>query len=127
MSSTWNRRDALKSGAGLAGAALAAGVLAVQPVAAQGADKMPKPRYCLNTSTIRGQKLSLVEEVDIASRAGYDGIEPWIREIDEYTKGGGSLKDLHKRIEDAGLTVDSAIGFAAWIVVPVTTSLYIFS
>src|SRR6185295_3597715 len=28
----------------------------------------------------------------------------------------GSLKDLRKRIADAGLTVESAIGFAEWIV-----------
>lgn len=75
-----------------------------------------KIRYCLNTSTIRGQKLPLVEEVEIASKAGYSGIEPWVREIDEYVKQGGKLNDLKKRIADAGLAVESAIGFANWIV-----------
>jgi sugar phosphate isomerase/epimerase len=74
----------------------------------------PMPRYCLNTSTIRGQKLPLIEEVDIAAKAGYSGIEPWINEINDYTKSGGSLTDLRKRIADAGLTVESAIGFANW-------------
>lgn len=73
-------------------------------------------RYCLNTSTIRGQKLSLVEEIDLAAKAGYDGIEPWIGEIQSYRDSGGSLDDLHKRISDAGLKVESAIGFAQWIV-----------
>lgn len=73
-------------------------------------------RYCLNTSTIRGQKLGIVEEVEIAAKAGYDGIEPWLRELEEYVQQGGSLRDLRKRIEDAGLTVESAIGFAQWIV-----------
>lgn len=73
-------------------------------------------RYCLNTSTIRGQNLSIVEEIDVAAKAGYSGIEPWIREIDAYVNGGGSLKDLGKRIADAGLIVESAIGFANWIV-----------
>lgn len=74
------------------------------------------PRYCLNTSTIRGQKLPLVEEVDLAAKAGYDGIEPWIGEINQYVAGGGSLNDLSRRIADAGLKVESAIGFAKWIV-----------
>jgi 2-keto-myo-inositol isomerase len=72
--------------------------------------------YCLNTATIMGQKLGIVAEVDIASRAGYQGIEPWIRELDQYVKDGHSLKDLRKRIADAGLSVESAIDFAEWIV-----------
>lgn len=73
-------------------------------------------RYCLNTATIRGQKLGIVAEVDLAGKAGYQAIEPWIGEIDEYVKGGGSLKDLAKRIRDHGLEMASAIGFAQWIV-----------
>ncbi|MEX2172157.1 MAG: sugar phosphate isomerase/epimerase [Pirellulales bacterium] len=73
-------------------------------------------RYCLNTSTIRGQKLSLVEEIDLAAKAGYQAIEPWIDEIEVYARQGGSLADLRKRISDRGLTVASAIGFSEWIV-----------
>ena len=72
--------------------------------------------YCFNTSTIRGQKLSLVEEIDIVAKAGYTAIEPWINEIEAYMKQGGSLPDLKRRISDLGLTVASAIGFAEWIV-----------
>ncbi len=73
-------------------------------------------RYCLNTSTLRGHKLPLVKELEIASKAGYSGVEPWIGEIEEYLKGPGTLKDLGKRIKDLGLTVESGIGFAEWIV-----------
>ena len=72
--------------------------------------------YCLNTSTIRGQNLSLVEELEIAARAGYRGVELWVREIDQYVAGGGSLADLAKRIKDLGLSVESVIGFSEWIV-----------
>lgn len=77
---------------------------------------MAEFKYCLNTSTIRGQKLSLVEEIDIAAKAGYQAIEPWINEIEAHIEQGGTLADLRKRIADAGLTVESAIGFAEWIV-----------
>ena len=112
-----NRRDALKTTLAAGGAAMAIGAAA----RASGNEKATEvsqaaPRYCLNTSTIRGQKLSIVEEIDLIAKVGYDGIEPWIREITSYTEGGGSLKDLAKRIADAGLKVESAIGFAAWIV-----------
>jgi 2-keto-myo-inositol isomerase len=73
-------------------------------------------QYCLNTSTIRGQQLTVPEQVDVAAAAGYQAIEPWIRDLQEYSRTGGSLPDLRKRIEDAGLLVPSAIGFATWIV-----------
>lgn len=73
-------------------------------------------RYCLNTSTIRGQKLPLPEIIDLAARAGYHAIEPWISEIEAYVESGGSLGDLKSRIADSGLTVESAIGFFEWIV-----------
>jgi 2-keto-myo-inositol isomerase len=73
-------------------------------------------RYGLNTATLMGQKLTIVEEVEIAARAGYQAIEPWVRELDQYVKTGGSLKDLGKRIADRGLRVESAIDFFEWIV-----------
>jgi sugar phosphate isomerase/epimerase len=72
--------------------------------------------YSLNTSTISGQKLSLIEEIEIAAKAGYQGFEPWTRELDAYVKGEGSLKDLGKRIHDHGLKVEDAIGFFEWVV-----------
>ena len=77
---------------------------------------MAEFHYCFNTSTIRGQKLSLVEEIDIVAQAGYTAIEPWINEIEAYVKQGGSLPDLKKRISDLRAHRRSAIGFAEWIV-----------
>ena len=73
-------------------------------------------RYCFNTSTIRGQKLPLDKEIEIAAEAGYDAIEPWVGKIDEYVKSGGNLTDVRKRIADIRLTVESAISFYQWIV-----------
>lgn len=84
--------------------------------AAESRSKAEPFRYCFNTSTIQGQKLSLVEEVEIAAKAGYHAIEPWISEIEHYVQSGGSLADLRKRIHDHGMTVEDGIGFAEWIV-----------
>lgn len=99
------------------GAALGAVALGGRAAkAAQRGGKRMGFRYCLNTSTIRGQKKPLVEEIEIAAKAGYTGIEPWIQEIDHYGRDGGRLKDLATRIRDRGLTVESAIGFFEWIV-----------
>ena len=76
----------------------------------------PPFRYCLNTATIRGQKLGIVKEVEVTAKAGYDAIEPWVDSISDYVKNGGSLADLKKRISDSGLTVEGAIGFPEWVV-----------
>jgi sugar phosphate isomerase/epimerase len=72
--------------------------------------------FCLNTSTLRGQKLGIVKEIEVAAQAGFQAVEPWVGTIEEYVKGGGSLPDLKKKIADLGLTVESAIGFPEWIV-----------
>ena len=105
-----NRRQLLALGAGSAAATVAA------PARANATASNSQFTYCFNTSTIRGQELSLVEEIEIAAKAGYDGIEPWLRKINKHKESGGSLKDLGKRIKDLGLKVESAIGFAQWIV-----------
>ena len=77
---------------------------------------MSKPfGYCLNTATIRGHSLGIVAEVELAAKAGYEAIEPWIESIAAYRQGGGSLRDLRKRIADLGLKVPGAIGFAQWL------------
>ncbi|HQR05811.1 MAG TPA: sugar phosphate isomerase/epimerase [Gemmatales bacterium] len=73
-------------------------------------------KYCLNTATIRGQKLTLEHEIDVAGKAGYNAIEPWIEKLEVYAKTGKKLNELTKRLQDNGLVVESAIGFPAWIV-----------
>jgi 2-keto-myo-inositol isomerase len=102
------------------GALAAVGAAAVvDPVAAADASSTapaPNWRTSFNTSCIRGQELPLPEQVRIAAEAGYDAIEPWLRDIDAYVQSGGSLADVRKQIADSGLTVESAIGFANWIV-----------
>jgi len=72
-------------------------------------------RYCINTSTIRGQNPGLLKSIEIAARAGYDGIELWISDIQEYLKKGNSVSSLHKYIRDHGITVENSIGFAGWL------------
>lgn len=72
--------------------------------------------YCLNTSTINGGEIPVREQLKIASTAGYDAIELWLRDVDRFVKEGGKLTDLKQEISDLGLRVDSAIAFGQWIV-----------
>jgi sugar phosphate isomerase/epimerase len=120
-----SRRDLLKRSA-VAAAALTASASCARTGHAQsaGAAAAAAPQQspskgafsmCLNTSTIRGQKLTLPQEVDLAAKAGFTAMEPWIGEINDYTKAGGDLKDLKKRFADSGIAVVDVIGFAPWL------------
>lgn len=72
--------------------------------------------YCLNTSTIQGQKLGFMKELEVASQAGYDGVEIWVDNLKSYLDNGGSVQEVKTRLNDLGLKVENAIGFAQWIV-----------
>lgn len=114
-----DRRTFLAQGAGAAlglGAAAGSVRAAPEPPTAAAPAARPAWKYCLNTSTIEGAVVPLVEQIALAARAGYDSLELWLRDIEAFRRDGGVLADLRKRISDAGLTVESAIGFAAWIV-----------
>lgn len=108
-----NRRHFLTAGA--AAAAALPGVSGSARAAAAPSASQPF-LYCLNMSTIRGQNPTVEQEIDLAGKAGYHAIEPWLNKLHDYAAKGGSLKDLRKRITDHGLTIESAIAFPAWVV-----------
>lgn len=66
----------------------------------------------LNCGTLNGYKLPLEKQVELVSQAGYDGIEPWTRDIEEYFSRGKKLSDAKKLFEDVNLKVCNLIGFA---------------
>lgn len=73
-------------------------------------------RFCLNTSTIMGQQPGLVHSIEIAAAAGYDGVELWIRDIQEYLEKGGTVTSLAKLLTEKKLRVENAISFTEWMV-----------
>ncbi|MEO5889368.1 MAG: TIM barrel protein [Ferruginibacter sp.] len=107
-----NRRDILK-GFG------ASAALAVLPGFSK-AGKLNKPAasftYCLNMATIRGHNLDFIQELEVASKAGFHAVEIWMDRLQTYVEKGGTLKDAKKRLEDLGIVVENCIGFAPWII-----------
>lgn len=104
-----SRRDVLLGAGALIAAGGSAGAVQERP-------KDEPFGYALNTSTLMGQKLPLADEIDLAAQAGFTAMEPWIREIQQHVEKGGSPEDLGKRFKDKGISVESAIGFAEWVV-----------
>lgn len=78
-------------------------------------DKHTVFRFCLNTSTIRGQKPGLLKYIEIASEAGYDGVELWVEDVKKHLEAGNTATSLKKYIDERGLKVENAIGFAPWL------------
>ena len=119
-----SRRDLVSTGAAILAGGAASTVISGGRAGARPAESAAQPTgrdtspfiLGLNTSTLRGHKLSIVEEIAIAEKAGYRGMEPWIDELEKYAASGGSLKELGKRFLDAGISIESAIGFFEWIV-----------
>lgn len=113
-SSLINRRQLLGRVGGLGA------LLALPRLANSQAPKRPVAShafsYCLNTSTIMGQKLGIEREIEITAQAGYAGIEIWINSLQAYLDKGGKLADLRKKLNDLGLRVEDAIGFSQWSV-----------
>ncbi len=78
-------------------------------------------RLCLNTSTLSNpflgeRPVDLVEAIEVAAAAGFDGIEVWMRDVHAHVNDGGDLDALRRRVDDLGLRVENGIGFAEWIV-----------
>jgi len=111
---TLSRRNMLQK----TGLALGAALLGGLPASGEASRKTVKHNFtfCLNTSTLREQNLGLLGEIETAARAGYDGIEIWVRTLEEFVKNGGKLQDVRKRAGDLGITIEDAISFPRWIV-----------
>ena len=71
---------------------------------------------CLNMSTIRGQKLGFVKELEAASKGGFRSVEVWIETLQTYLKSGGTTAEARKILADLGIKIENAIGFAPWII-----------
>jgi sugar phosphate isomerase/epimerase len=70
--------------------------------------------YGLNTSTIR--PASLLDKVRTAAEAGYDAIELWAADVEEYCASGGRLADVAHALDDRQLLRPSMISLKDWCV-----------
>lgn len=105
-----NRRAALQLISVSAGASVMPGVARPNP------DTKTAFTYSLNMATIAGQNLGLVKELEIAAKAGYQGVEIWMDSLQAYLQQGGTLKEVKTRVNDLGIALENCIAFGKWIV-----------
>jgi len=71
-------------------------------------------KAAINTSTLLPSGLDIKQQVRIAAEAGFEGIELWVRDIEFYLAGGGTIHDLRAYIANSGVAVVNAIAFFTW-------------
>lgn len=105
-----SRRSLLKAGG------LAVGISQFPTASKASPAAKYKPELSLNMSTIMGQKLGYIKEIEVAAAAGFRSCEIWMPTLEAYLKSGGTLKEARQRADDLGMKIQNAIGFAQWIV-----------
>lgn len=69
-------------------------------------------RYSLNASTIR--TTPLLDKIRITAEAGYEGLELWFDELEEFLARGEQLERLTDAIQDSGLKIPTMIMLRDW-------------
>jgi sugar phosphate isomerase/epimerase len=113
-----SRRTLIKVSGTAAGMALVPSMSEAKYNSLANSSVAPKNKFefSLNMSTIMGQKLGFIKELEVAAQAGYKHCEIWVPTLETYLKSGGTIGDARKRVADLGIKVQNAIGFAQWIV-----------
>ena len=68
--------------------------------------------FCLNTATI--QPASLPEKIQAAAEAGYQAIELWVADVLSFLQQGGTLEQVRRMVDEAGLARPSMIHLKNW-------------
>ncbi|MCK5862111.1 MAG: sugar phosphate isomerase/epimerase, partial [Candidatus Hydrogenedentes bacterium] len=118
----FTRRSFLTAATAVGGAALSGKAHAQSPAIQEqrfqnGISPWP---LVMNASTIRPAPIE--EKLQVTAKAGWDGIELWIDDLEGYEKDGGNLKELGVRIRDMGLYVPNIIGL--WNCMPATREAF---
>ena len=110
------RQMLLGSGAALLSLAAGKGLARTSEKMSELAATPGKPyRLALNAATISAYKLPIEKQIELVAKAGYDGIELWTKDIEDFVKKGGKLPGLRKHLEDNHLVFENTIGFARWL------------
>lgn len=71
-------------------------------------------KTALNTSTIFPFQLDVIQQIEVVKEAGYDGIELWMRDIEDFLEKGRSIEEIKLALDKADLTFINTITFFKW-------------
>lgn len=71
-------------------------------------------KMALNASTMFPFQLSVKQQLQVAAEAGYEGVELWMRDIEQYLADEGNLHGLKQYGDELGISIVNAISFFTW-------------
>ncbi len=71
-------------------------------------------KTALNSSTLFPFALDVKQQVQVATEAGYDGIELWEKDILAYLETGGTISDLKAFVSSCGIAIVDVMAFYPW-------------
>jgi sugar phosphate isomerase/epimerase len=71
-------------------------------------------RFAMNASTLRGYKLTLLDQIKAMALSGFRGYEPWMKDI-RAAKMDGTLSDVCRIARDSGISFINGIAFGQWV------------
>ncbi|MBW8351690.1 sugar phosphate isomerase/epimerase [Bacillus sp. IITD106] len=71
-------------------------------------------KIALNASTLFPFKLNVIQQIEIAAKAGFEGIELWMQDLEAYIAGGGTVQAINSALKQANLEFINAIAFFKW-------------
>ena len=71
-------------------------------------------RFAMNASTLRGYKLTFLDQIKAMALSGFKGYEPWMKDI-RAAKADGTLSDACRIARDSGVSFVNGIAFGQWV------------
>ncbi len=107
-----DRRDFLKTGVAASAVTLAVSSAVTAATAESKPQRFQKNvspwAMIMNSATIR--PVPLRDQVKFVAETGWDGIEPWMNDLEKFEAEGGDVKALGREIKDRGLRISNIIG-----------------
>ena len=71
-------------------------------------------KFSMNASTLRGYGLTLLEQVKAVAASGFQGYEPWMKDI-RAAKASGKFGEVCRVARDGGVSFVNGIAFGQWV------------
>ena len=71
-------------------------------------------KFSMNASTLRGYGLTLLEQVKAVAASGFQGYEPWMKDI-RAAKASGEFGEVCRVARDGGVSFVNGIAFGQWV------------
>ena len=71
-------------------------------------------KFSMNASTLRGYRLTLIDQIKAMALSDFSGYEPWMKDV-RAAKADGTFADVRRIARDCGIECINGIAFGQWV------------